>query len=330
MPKNKKQLQRLIKLTAELKKNNYPNSRSFAEKLKESDLWDETNINCCNKTIQRDIKVLKEEFNAPIGYDYERKGYYLKHHGWNFSIPALEDSYLIASILGAKIAEDTLPEPLKSEISNAVNLQLSSNNPELLDTANINTFITNYITKVKIDPNIFKNIYSGWQLHNSVKITYQKYHSGQKTERLIDPYAITYYNSVWYIKAYCHLRNEIRTFAVHRIASADLTEAEFEVPKEILKNPGIAQPFSDSGIDNIELWCSPQIAGYVMERDIYQQEYELNSDGSLNLYIKSAPWYTITRWILSEAGNIKVIKPKSLRKDIVNMANNILEINSKE
>ena len=327
MPRSKKQLLRLINLVAELKKNNYPNSRTFAEKLKESDLWDETNINCCAKTIQRDIKVLKKEFNAPIGWDYERKGYYLKHHGWDFSIPALEDSYLIASILGAKIAEDTMPEPLKSEIANAVNLQLSSNNPELLDTANINTFITGYITKVKMEPNIFKAIYSGWQFHKSVKISYKRYQLGEETERTVDPYVITYYNSVWYLKAYCHLRNEIRTFAIHRITKAELTDREFEVPKEILKNPGTAQPFSDSGIESIELWCSQQIAGYVMERDMYQQEYELNPDGSINLHIKSAPWYTITRWILSEAGNIKVIKPESLRQDIVNMANKILSIN---
>lgn len=327
MAKNKQQILRLIKLVGELKKNNYPNSRTFAEKLKNSDLWDETNISCCNKTIQRDIKLLREEFNAPIGYDYERKGYYLKHHGWDFSVPALEDSYLIASILGAKIAEDTLPEPLKSEISNAVNLQLSSNNPEILDSANIDTFITNYITKVKINPDIFKTIYSGWQLHNSVKISYKRYHTGQETQRTIDPYVITYYNSVWYLKAYCHLRNEIRTFAIHRITSAELTDTEFEVPKEILKNPGTAQPFSDTGIKDIELWCSPEIAGYIMERDVYQQEYKLNPDGSLNLHIKSAPWYTITRWILAEAGNIKVLKPESLRQDIVNMANNIQKVN---
>ena len=328
MAQNKKQLLRLINLVAELKKNNYPNSRTFAEKLRDSDLYDETNISCCNKTIQRDIKMLKREFNAPIAYDFERKGYYLEHHGWDFSIPALEESYLIASILGAKIAEDTLPEPLKSEISNAVNLQLSTNNPDLLDTANINTFITNYITKVKIIPEVFKSVFKGWQQHNSINMVYKRYQTGVEIERRIDPYVINYYNSVWYLKAYCHLRKDLRTFAIHRIIKAELTDDEFEIPKEILKSPGIARPFSDEGIKDIELWCSPQIAGYVMERDMPGQEYKLNSDGSVNLYIKSAPWFTITKWILAEAGNIKVIKPVSLKKDIIKMAQNILKINS--
>ena len=328
MAQNKKQILRLINLVAELKKNNYPNSRTFAEKLRNSDLYDETNIKCCNKTIQRDIKMLKEEFNAPIDYDFERKGYYLKHHGWDFSIPALEESYLIASILGAKIAEDTLPEPLKSEISNAVNLQLSTNNPDILDTANINTFITNYITKVKINPEVFKVVFIAWKQHNSINMVYKRYQTGEEIERKIDPYVITFYNSVWYLKAYCHLRQAVRTFAVHRIIKAELTDEEFEIPKEILKSPGTARPFSDEGIKDIELWCSPQIAGYVMERDIPGQEYKLNPDGSINLSVKSAPWYTITRWIMAEAGNIKVIKPESLKKDIIGMAQNILKVNA--
>ena len=327
MAQNKKQLLRLIRLVAELKKKSYPNSRSFAKKLRDSDLYDETNIKCCNKTIQRDVKTLKEEFNAPIAYDYERKGYYLNHHGWDFSIPALEESYLIASLLGAKIAEDTFPEPLKSEINNAVNLQLTTNNPDLLDTANINTFITNYMTKVKIEPEVFKVVFLAWKQHNTIKISHKRYQTGEETERKIDPYIITYYNSAWYLKAFCHLRNETRTFAIHRITKAELTDYEFETPKDILKAPGTAKPFSDNGVQNIELWCSPAISGYVMERDIKGQRYKLNADDSVNLYIESAPWYTITRWILSEAGNIKVIKPESLRKDIISMAENILKIN---
>lgn len=323
---NKSQLLRMVRLVAELKENRFPNSQNFAKKLRDSDLFDETDIKCCYKTIQRDVKVLKEEFGAPIEYDFERKGYYLKHHGWDLNYPVLSDSELFSSIFGAKIAEDTFPEPLKSEIRKAVNLQLSSNNPDFLDTASLNTFITCAYTKVKIDPEVFKTIFLAWQQRNTVKISYQRYHNGEETVREIDPYIISFYKSAWYLKAYCHLRNEVRSFAIHRMKKAELTASSFEVPKEILKNPqGV--PFNDEGIKDIELWCAPEIAGYIMERNTYDQTFKLNDDGSINLYIKSSPWYTLTRWILAEAGKIKVIEPEFLRADIVKMAEDILKTN---
>jgi len=327
---NKNRLLRLIKLVGELKENRYPNSKTFAKKLKESDLYEETSIECCYKTIQRDIKALKEEFGAPIGYDFERQGYYLKHHGWDFNYPVIPDNMLMPSIFGAKIAEDTFPEPLKSEIRKAVNMQLTANNPEFLETAALNTFMTYSHTKVKINPDVFKAIFTAWQKHRSVKITYQPDPKVEKTIRVVDPYIISFYGGAWYVKAFCHLRDGIRTFAVHRIKSAELTDYTYEVPKEVLKNPqGV--PFNDEGIKDIELWCSPEIACYIMERNCPDnQTYKLNPDGSLNLYIKSLTSFTLTRWILGEAGNIKVIKPESLRVDIIKMAENILKVYNKE
>jgi len=183
MNTSKAQLHRLIRLVGELKQNRYPNCTSFAKKLREADIDENLNLSCSAKTIQRDIKLLKEEHNAPIEYDSEHKGYYLKHHGWNFSAPLLNEDFLLSSILGAKVAEDIIPEPLKSQIREAVDAELSVNNPDFLDTALIETFIIASGVKVVIDPKVFKTLFMGWQLRNSVKI---KYFSFGKRDQQID------------------------------------------------------------------------------------------------------------------------------------------------
>ena len=87
---NKKQLYRLIKLIGKLKENRYPNCSSFAEELKEANIDDNLNISCSAKTVQRDIKLLKDYFNAPIEFNGEKNGFYLKHHGWRFTPPIAE------------------------------------------------------------------------------------------------------------------------------------------------------------------------------------------------------------------------------------------------
>lgn len=65
MPLSKKQLQRLIRLVAQLKENRYPNCTSFAAAMQKVDIDENLNISCTAKTIFRDIQILKNDFDAP-------------------------------------------------------------------------------------------------------------------------------------------------------------------------------------------------------------------------------------------------------------------------
>ena len=70
-----------------------------------------------------------------MAYDRRNKGYYLKHHGWDFNCPAdLSESALLALIIGAKIAEDVIPEPLKGKIKIAVDEILENKRVRHIDS----------------------------------------------------------------------------------------------------------------------------------------------------------------------------------------------------
>lgn len=83
MPINKKQLLRFIRMIALLKAGKYPNCASFSKMLREIDVDENLNIACTPKTIYRDIKMLKNDFNAPIKFDVSRNGYYLTDTSWD-------------------------------------------------------------------------------------------------------------------------------------------------------------------------------------------------------------------------------------------------------
>ena len=327
MNKSKAQLHRLIKLVGELKQSRYPNCSSFAKKLREADIDENLNLSCSAKTIQRDIKLLKEEHNAPIVYDSEHKGYCLKHHGWNFNAPLLNEDFLLSSILGAKAAEDIIPEPLKSQIREAVDTELSVNNPDFLDTALIETFIIASGVKVKIKPDVFKVLFTGWQLRNSVNIEYIS-HSEEKTNRLIDPYILTYYSNAWYVKAFCHLKKDIRIFAIHRIHKTELTKYTFETDHKIISDSAKGKPlFLFDEINDIEIYCSKEIAGYVIEQSKTRgQKITENEDGSVIVHVPSAPKRDIIKWVLSEGGEAKVNKPEWLWEEVVKRANRLIKM----
>ncbi len=329
MPENKKQMRRLVMLVAELKKNNYPNTKTFTEKLSKLERYENQNIACTEKTIQRDIKYLKDVHGAPIAYDPKNRGYYLRHHGWNFSWPEFEDRDMVAAVLGVKVAEAIFPNPLRGEARDAIDNLLAENNPDILDTAVIDALVVASGLEVSIAPRIFQAIFVAWSRRKSVKIWYRA-SSGVETTRLVDPHVLAYRDSSWFIKAYCHLRGDLRTFAIHRIREAELAGTGFDVDIDLIRRVSEEGIFDYKPIKNLEIECAAEIAPYVSERPLHsRQTREKLENGDIVLRIPSAYERDVISWILARAGKAKVLAPKKLREQIAAIAAAIRDGHSK-
>lgn len=81
-----------------------------------------------------------------------------------------------------------------------------------------------YVTR-KLE--IRKLLHKAFDEKRKVKIRYYSPHSDEHTTRIIDIYQI-YINS---IIAYCHLREDERTFAIKRINSATILDEKYSIPK---------------------------------------------------------------------------------------------------
>ena len=328
MPLNKKQIERFIKFTGLLKLGKYPNAKKFWKILQDADLYANEDVACSVKTIQRDIQTLKNKYGAPIQFDHARNGYYLTHTGWELTCPILQDEVMLASVLGSKLAQDIMPEPVKSTISDAVDQELTTNSPDFLDTAYIDSLIAASGVKVKIEPLIFATVFDAWQQHEALDIKY-KANSGKISDRRIEPHVLTYYNAAWYIKGFCLEKNEVRVFAIHRIIKAEHTEKFFEPDQLIIQDVKNRHVFNYKTVKNIEIKCSKAIAGYINEQhEFYDEEITEHNDGSVTVRIPEAPEHEIVKWVLSEGGNAKIIKPKSIQKKIIKAAENVLAVNT--
>jgi proteasome accessory factor B len=72
--------------------------------------------------------------------------------------------------------------------------------------------------------------------HKWVQMTYVSPKRPESTERKVDPYGLVLRRGSWTLVGYCHLRQEVRTFQVHRIRSLKVNTArprspDFEVPE---------------------------------------------------------------------------------------------------
>jgi len=328
MPTNKKQLKRMIKFVAMLKENRYPNCNSFVNILRKEDFDNNVNISCTAKTVQRDIRTLREEFSAPIEYDSERRGYYLTHHGWDFPCPLFEEHEMLASVIGARIAEDILPEPLKSQIRQAVDFQLTTNNPDFLDTAFVKSLKVSSGLKVNIKPEVFITIFNAWKEQHTVNITYSDI-SDRQSDRELEPHALVFRDSAWFVRGYCLLRNEPRTFAMQRILKAEQTDNYFDPDLNIINSIEADSIFTYEQYKNIKILCSKKIHNFIEERPVHSnQKVEHHQDGTFTLFIPAMARHEAVQFVLYQMGDATALYPPELVAKIAKISANLADRHS--
>ena len=328
MPINKKQIFRMIKMIADLRNNSYPNTSTWEKKFKELDIRENINISCGKRTLLRDIDSLRNDFNAPIEYSSEHNGYYLTNPYYEFTVPYFDNDMIMSTMLGAQLAREILPSPVKEQISDAVDYQISTNNSELLEKTFIEILLIASGTKTTTSPEIFGTVFQAWRERRTLSLTYQKGSTGEVTQRKFEAHIVASHKGNWYAKGVDLSEKKVITLAIFRIQKAELLRSNFEINKEILQETKRNGLFNYPKIENIKVKCSSNIAYYLYEqRKAKKLVIELQSDKSLIVTLPPSPEIEAIRWILGEGGNVEVLEPLYLRQKIHDLAMKTAEVN---
>ena len=327
MQVSKYRLKRMIRIVDMMRKGQYPNyttiSRAFGEAA--FDTSETMVLSCDRKTIWRDMKVLKEEFNCPWEYDRRRHGFFLTDPHWDFAYPAyLSETQMMALLVGRRISENIFPEPLKGEICNAVDYLLNVANPDLLKCSFVSQMTLFSAQTGKVDERIFDCVYRAWRDHVCMKITYQDY-QGNVSEREIEPHALFFRENNWYVHARVANADTPRSFMIHRIQSAGVLGKTFIPDTNIYGN--IHFPLTP--VKNVVLKFHKDIHDSIFATPFHEQQeiiWETEDPVFKLVKIPEAPQEILVRRILSYAGKLIVVKPKSLKDKVREAAASVLEV----
>lgn len=151
-----------------------------------------------------------------------------------------------------------------------------------------------------------------------------RYHdrNGDVTERIIEPHVIVFKQGLWYIFAFCHLRNEFRFFKTGRIEYATILEEKFarrnisnqELPLNFWHNSvetcEITLEIDKKCLSDIEEWLGIENVEKLNEK--FYANVKLPYDDGL------------VSKIMSYGNGIKVISPAKLKNRICDFAKEIL------
>jgi predicted DNA-binding transcriptional regulator YafY len=153
----------------------------------------------------------------------------------------------------------------------------------------------------------------------TIEIVYYTMSRKKETRRRVDPYRVWFFSGTFYLIGLCHMRNEVRIFALDRIKMLHQTKETFTVPDDFRLEDFMGASFGvyQGAPIRIKVWFHADVAGYIKEK-IWHESQQIHSqpDGSIIFEAEVAGTDEIRFWIMTWGSKAEVLEPESLRQEI--------------
>ncbi|MCG6878840.1 MAG: transcriptional regulator [Deltaproteobacteria bacterium] len=153
----------------------------------------------------------------------------------------------------------------------------------------------------------------------SIEMVYFTMSRKKESRRRVDPYRIWFFNGSFYLIGFCHMRKEVRIFALDRIKMLHQTKENFEIPEDFSLENFMASSFGvyQGEPVHIKVWFHPDVAGYIKEKIWHEsQRIKNRNDGSIVFEAEVAGTDEIRFWIMTWGSKAEALEPESLREEI--------------
>lgn len=277
---------------------------------------------CSRATVTRVIEEMRLHFNAPLKYDRMRNGYFYDiADGGAFELPGFwfNASELYALLTTQQLLEQAQPGLLDNHLK-----PLKERIGKILATAHLGDGeITKRVRILRMagrntSSEHFQTVAGALLQRKRLAIRYHSRSDDTETHREISPQRLTHYRDNWYLDAWCHQRNGLRSFAVDRLREAKLLEQSAQnIPEDKLDTHFASSYGIFAGLPEhtAVLRFSAERARWVAEEQWHpQQQGRTFEDGCYELRIPYADPRELVMDILKYGAEVEVIEPASLRQ----------------
>jgi predicted DNA-binding transcriptional regulator YafY len=285
-------------------------------------------------TFKRDLEYLRDRFNAPVIWDRDAGGYRFDKQGVGdaYELPGL---WFSASEIHALLTMQQLLSSLGTGVLAPHIEPLLTRLRMLLDREDMPVDAVEKRIRIQqvnaraYEPEYFSPIATAVLQRRRIVIDHHNRQRNETIRREVSPQRLNYYRENWYLDAWCHLRNELRSFGLDAIKGVWLgTEAAQEVAEDDLaavldSGYGI---FGGKDLQWAELEFSPSRSQWVSKETWHpQQEGHFTVDGSYRLKLPFSNPTELVMDIMHHLPEVRVLAPPSLRTKVKESLNKALE-----
>ncbi len=319
LPQTRPPIDRMMQIHSELAAGKFPNCSTLAHRIEVSP-----------KTIQRDLEFMRDRMSLPLVWNAQRNGYHYTEEVDAFPTLQISEGELFALLVAEKALQQYRGTPYEKRLVGALKkLERSLPGTVSLNLAEWEQTVSFRTTaEPVVNVPVMETLAQAMQKREQLRIRYRKPGSKQPEERTVDPYHLANVNGDWYLFAFDHLRNDIRTFVPGRIVEVTKTGKRFDRPAKFTLEKRLRDSFgihSTEGEFAVVLRFEERVADYIREKRWHpsQQLKELPA-GSVELRLKLGSLVEIQRWVLGWGGAAKVIAPPELVQSVRAAAESLL------
>ena len=279
-------------------------------------------------TFKRDLAFMKNNLNAPIEWDSYERGYKFgkqgpgpkfELHGMWFSqeetTALVTMNHLLASLdqgglIGPHIA------PLMTRID-AILGNGETTSKELRKRIKLISMGSR-----KNSSKYFADIGNALLKREMIQILFYTKDRDEVEEREVSPQRLIHYRENWYLDAYCHKREALRSFSLDGIRNVVLLNekckdiSDKDMNEHFTKSYGI---FSGGADKTAKLKFSPKASRWVSGESWHpEQRSHFEKDGSYVLEFEYSQDPELIMDILKHGDEVEVLEPADLKRKILN------------
>jgi predicted DNA-binding transcriptional regulator YafY len=278
-------------------------------------------------TFKRDLEYLRDRMRAPIVYDRDQKAY-----GFD---PAIADSQLwqlpglwfSADELQALLTMDRLLGDLQPGVLSELIAPLRKRLRSLLESGEHSADDIARRIKIlsmgsrRVAPAHFRTIATAVLTRKRLQLRHQRRQDGEVIDREVSPQRLVHYRDNWYLDAWCHKRQALRTFGLDAIETATVVPdkevkeiGEDTLERHYASGYGI---FAGSATQDAVLQFGASSARWVSRETWHPEQIGTPQlDGTYLLQFPYSQEPELVMDILKYGADVQVLAPESLRKAV--------------
>lgn len=279
-------------------------------------------LGCSQATLYRLVAELRDVLGAPLEQDPEtRHFYYDRSLAGSFELPGLwiSPDELQALLTARQILANVQPGLLQGELD-----QLQQRMSQLIDAEGIDFSAHPERVHIRHDAGrpvpgrLFEDLLRALFAGRRLGIRYHGRRRDEVSEREVSPQRLTSYRDRWYLDAWCHRAEGLRSFAVERILALEALDAASEpIARDELHRHfdqayGI---FSGPAAHTARIRFSAEAARWAADEHWHpDQRTEFAGDGTMELSLPFGSSRELVMDILRYGSDAEVLAPDFLRE----------------
>ena len=298
-----------------IKEQSYPNCNQVAKEFEVS--W---------RTIMRDVDFMKCRLELPIEFDTRKNGYFYTKPVEQFPQLPFTEAEVFALLIAHKAIAQYRGTPFEQPLALAFRRltgQLDSSAKYSLGNLDEALSFRPFAPE-DTDLKSFEVLTKALEKRRVLKFQYRNLDADKFQNRLVHPYHLGCVENQWYLFAFDVKREAMRTFALPRLKSPEITAEKFTIPKKFNLNEYLKGSLSvfkgDADYEivvDFDSWGADLVRGRKWHAS---QEITELPRRQLRLRLRLNSIHEAERWVLSWGEHATVVRPQALAIRLRNIA----------